>query len=407
MTRLRIVLFPLLLAAVVLMAGCGAGPDPVPEVEAFTEFDSAAAIAEERGVPILVDFYATWCKPCKSFDADLESTPLLGQDLEGVAFTRLDAELEDSGLELAETYDVHAYPSFILLDAAGEEIDRWAGYSTAEDFIATLEDASADLDTVAGKTVRFESEPTVDLALRLARVSEARREYSKVVSFLEQAAELDPETAADHDVRILQAMGYSFGEPYDEDQLRAAAEKTLARSGLTPVDAMQVAWTMHKVAKSSDHPQLRVPFLVDALDLVNSMDMDDEEAQMYYDELSIVRALLIDHDEERAVALKRESMDKGWRDDANGSNAFAWWCFENRVNLEEAYDVAIRGAELAEDDAARAMILDTVAELCNARGNCEGAIEWIDQAIAADPESEYYKEQRSRFEELLASAIVM
>ena len=406
MIRHRIVLFALL-AAVVSMAGCGVGSEPVPEVETFTEFASATAVAEERGIPILVDFYATWCAPCKVFDADLESTASLGEALQGVAFTTLDAEREDSGLDLAEKYDVHVFPSFLLLDAEGEEIDRWAGYSTAEDFIATLKDAYEDLDTVARKKDRFESEPTARLALRLARVSESRGEYGRVVSLLEQAATLDPQTAADHDIRILQAMGKSFGEPYDADALRAAAEKTLARPGLTPIDAMQVAWTMHKVAESSDLPQLRVPFLVEALDLVEPMNIDDEATRMYYDELSIVRALLIDHDEERAVALKRDSMDEGWRDEANGANAFAWWCFENRVNLEEAYDVAVRGAELAEDDAARAMILDTVAEICNARGDCEGAIEWIDQAIAADPDSEYYKEQRTRFEELLASAIVM
>jgi thioredoxin-like negative regulator of GroEL len=393
------------------MAGCSAGSEPaperVPEVETFTEFVSATKVAEERGVPMLVDFYATWCEPCKVFDADLESTASLAQALQGVAFTRLDAEREDSGLELAEKYDVHVFPSFILLDAEGEEIDRWAGYSTAEDFIATLKDAYEDLDTVTRKKDRFESEPTAGLALRLARVSESRGEYGKVVSLLEHAAALDPQTAAEHDIRILQAMGKSFGEPYDAEALRAAAEKTLARPGLKPVDAMQVAWTMHKVAKSSDLPQLRVPFLMEALELVEPMNIDDEATRMYYDELSIVRALLIDRDEERAVALKRDSMEEGWRDEANGANEFAWWCFENRVNLEEAYDVAVRGAELADDDAARAMILDTVAEICNARGDCEGAIEWIDKAIAADPESQYYKEQRTRFEELLASTVVM
>ena len=52
------------------------------------------------------------------------------------------------------------------------------------------------------------------------------------------------------------------------------------------------------------------------------------------------------------------------------------------------------------------MILDTVAELCNARGDCAGAIDWIELAIAADPENEYYAEQKARFETLLATRVV-
>jgi len=43
------------------------------------------------------------------------------------------------------------------------------------------------------------------------------------------------------------------------------------------------------------------------------------------------------------------------------------------------------------------MILDTVAELCNLRGDREEAITIIGQAIELDPDTDYFKEQLVRF----------
>ena len=50
------------------------------------------------------------------------------------------------------------------------------------------------------------------------------------------------------------------------------------------------------------------------------------------------------------------------------------------------------------------MILDTLAELCNLAGDCGEAIATIDRAIEQDPDRDYYKEQRARFEAILAES---
>jgi len=90
-------------------------------------------------------------------------------------------------------------------------------------------------------------------------------------------------------------------------------------------------------------------------------------------------------------------------DDPGRLNGFAWWCFSNRVNLNEAFELAQRGVELAESDDDKAQILDTVAEICNAKGDCQNAIVYIQQAIELSPGRDYYKRQLRRFEEALAS----
>ena len=83
-------------------------------------------------------------------------------------------------------------------------------------------------------------------------------------------------------------------------------------------------------------------------------------------------------------------------------NEFAWWCFENRVNLAEAKTLAEKGVALAPAGSEKAAVLDTLAEICNETGDCKQSVELIRKAIAEDPANDYYREQLAKFEEILA-----
>ena len=50
------------------------------------------------------------------------------------------------------------------------------------------------------------------------------------------------------------------------------------------------------------------------------------------------------------------------------------------------------------------MSLDTVAEICLARGGCQDAVSLSEEALANDPENDYYKKQVERFRKELAQA---
>jgi hypothetical protein len=119
--------------------------------------------------------------------------------------------------------------------------------------------------------------------------------------------------------------------------------------------------------------------------------------------LQVDHALRIEKDREKAFGLKVASMKDGWKEDAAGLNEVAWWCFENDVRLEEGEELARRGVELASEPGVKANILDTLAELCNARGNCPQAVVYIRQAVELAPEREYFKKQLERFETLAAA----
>ena len=93
-------------------------------------------------------------------------------------------------------------------------------------------------------------------------------------------------------------------------------------------------------------------------------------------------------------------MPAGWESDAGGLNGFAGWCYENKINLEEAGKLARKGAALASPGAEKAEILDTAAEICNLLGNCDDAVLLAEQAAKEDPKSEHYAKQLKRFAEI-------
>jgi Flp pilus assembly protein TadD len=156
---------------------------------------------------------------------------------------------------------------------------------------------------------------------------------------------------------------------------------------------------LRDMARQADLPGRAVPYIVAALQA--SEGTTDEEIMDSRVHLQIDKALLVDKDPAAALVLFRTTFDEGWQDNAGQLNNFAWWCFENNVNLAEAEDLIMKAVTLAETDGERANILDTAAEICNKRGNCEDAVARIKQAIELAPDKQYFKDQLVRFEQAL------
>ena len=84
------------------MEGAAATVDSV-EGEAVTELDGATFDEAIAGEPLLVDFWAPWCRPCKALEPILEELP--------VEVARLNVD-EEPGV--ASRYDVLSIPTVIL-----------------------------------------------------------------------------------------------------------------------------------------------------------------------------------------------------------------------------------------------------------------------------------------------------
>lgn len=307
-------------------------------------------------------------------------------------FYKIDAEGEE-GTELKEQFAVSGYPTFIVTNAEAETISRWWGYDTADEFIEAVDQAKADPTTIAEKKARFEAEPTAQDAFLLGSYHTTRKEGLEAVEYLTTAVELDPDEGYEYDLFYATYIGYSK-EHFTADELKVIADQALASPNLDPDQLVEVASYAVR-ALEDDDPEGAAVYITAGL--AASEGTEDPELLKDRQKLLISEALVVKNDPELALGLVREGLPEGWEEDAGRLNGFAWWCFENEINLEEAEMLARKGAELAEDDSQKAQILDTAAEIAYLRGNQTEAVALIQQAIDLDPESENYGKQLDRF----------
>jgi tetratricopeptide (TPR) repeat protein len=210
----------------------------------------------------------------------------------------------------------------------------------------------------------------------------------------------DPEK--NYETMIFNSMAYgNYYNLYSPVQVRQQADAVLASANYSDKDLMKVAFSMYKVSRRADDITLFTPYL--KVSIEETVDSKDEDIVHKRTKLMPDYTLHIKKDTKKAVKLKKESMPEGWQKEANELNNFAWWCFENNINLKEAEKSARKGIELASPGNEKANILDTLAEICNLSGDCGDAVEYIRLAVAEDPENEYFQDQLIRFEKLLAS----
>jgi thiol-disulfide isomerase/thioredoxin len=83
----------------------------------------------------LVYFGATWCLPCRQMQGTLRD-PKVAAALKDHDVKRFDL---DRDRDLAARHGVTVVPTYLLLDPAGKELRRGAGYKSPADFLAWLE----------------------------------------------------------------------------------------------------------------------------------------------------------------------------------------------------------------------------------------------------------------------------
>ena len=89
----------------------------------------AVSAAQTSGKPVLVDFSADWCKPCKEFEAEVLSDPVVHAELsDRFVPVKFDVTAgNDADLAAQDRWNAASLPTVILLDSAGKEHRRFQG----------------------------------------------------------------------------------------------------------------------------------------------------------------------------------------------------------------------------------------------------------------------------------------
>ncbi len=135
----------LAMATLLLVGGIFfAWPDPhAKSALEWQKYDAKAlTAAKTTGKPIVIDFYADWCIPCKELDAKTFSDPKVAAELE--RFTRIKADLtraEDATTKaLTKEYAILGVPTIVILDSSGRELEqsRLTGFEGPESFLEQI-----------------------------------------------------------------------------------------------------------------------------------------------------------------------------------------------------------------------------------------------------------------------------
>lgn len=102
-------------------------------------YNEAVAAAKAEGKLVFIDFMTDWCGPCRVMARDVFPQEKLGKYMnDHFVCIKINAE-KGEGVELAKTYKVDAYPTFVIINSDKKEIGRVVGGRSAAEFEEEME----------------------------------------------------------------------------------------------------------------------------------------------------------------------------------------------------------------------------------------------------------------------------
>jgi tetratricopeptide (TPR) repeat protein len=131
--------FTILLAALALACACSREiPVAEPKEQPVTwaaSLEEAQMETRRTGDRILASFEAYWCPWSRLLRDSLYVNPVVAESLASFKCVALDADRDSA---LCKAYDIRVFPTILIMDCRGVELERLVGYSPPAEFLQRL-----------------------------------------------------------------------------------------------------------------------------------------------------------------------------------------------------------------------------------------------------------------------------
>ncbi len=252
--------------------------------------------------------------------------------------------------ELRKKFNVPGYPTVILFNSEGNEIDRIIGFDNdADKFFKTILDFVEGKNTITSILAKWQSDSSnVDLTYKLAQKYLGRYEQELAQKYIIKTLQLDPE-----DIK-----------GYREDCLFSSATYAMYHE-----DNLE---KMNRFMDSNPSKEFQLKAYDNLIRFYSSNGKKSKVLETY----------------KKTLELSPESTDL--------MNGYGWYVYENKIvdKYEESIKLTKKAVEI---DPKADGIWDTLAWLYYENGNMELAINAMEKALEILPDSKYYLKNIKKF----------
>ena len=359
----------LVLGVVLLAAGSVCGepdlpPPPVPKGEVHRvpwihdqSWAEITELARSKNQPVLIDFTAEWCGPCRLLDVMVFTEKAVISELDEVVTFQVDIDKPEYAA-FKKSLAVEVIPTLVWCDASGQEVDRFTGYRSSDEF----------LDIVRG----WRENLTIDRVLA-DRGAASPEDPAVLLDLARRHAERHQDDQADVLYRRLMNLRYK------------ADTRTVAR-GMVGLAELE---------EKSGRPEKAGPLVEQAVALYAVPDPSDEV--LTYRTEGLMEIALFQESRGDTMGALETYRTMVQLDDREvlGLDGFARTAVEAEVELEEATRCALRAMIFSDKDA---RIIGVLAETYYKRRLYTKAIRWINLSIEREPDTTRYRDRLAVYE---------